>query len=71
MSMLLKFSCVNCAGKCGFMMKIDENVVEITCVNCAGKCVGLWWKLIGNVAEICWNKYIDECEIEKERREVY
>ena len=58
------FMCELCWKICGFLMKIDEYVVGISCVNCAGKCVGLWWKLMGNVAEICRKKYIDECEIE-------
>ena len=35
------FMCELCWKICGFLMKIDEYVVEISCVNCAGKCVGL------------------------------
>ena len=47
MSILLKFSCINCDGKRGFMMeKLMSILLKFSCINWAGKC-GLGMRIDG------------------------
>ena len=39
MSMLLKFSCINYAGKCvDYDEKLMSMLLKFSCINCDGKC---------------------------------